>query len=77
MNAKVSTATWSHGQGKEPWSGEGAGEGTLGNTDAETEVGTAGKGTVGGFQIVSGWTFEYGIHFHQIFCHVVSSAVVW
>lgn len=54
MNAKVSTATWGHGQGKEPWSGEGAGEGTLGNTDAETEVGTAGKGTLGGFQIVSG-----------------------
>lgn len=77
MNAKVSTATWSHGQGKEPWSGEGAGEGTLGNTDAETEVGTAGKGTVRGFQIVSGWTFEYGIHFHQIFSYVVSSAVVW
>lgn len=41
----------------EHWSGEGAGEdseGTLGDTDAETEVGTAGKGTLGGFQIVSG-----------------------
>lgn len=41
----------------EPWSGEGAGEdseGTLGDTDAETEVGTAGKGTLGGFRIVSG-----------------------
>lgn len=62
----------------EPWSGEGAGEGTLGDTDAETEVGTAGKGTVGGFRIVSGLTFEYGIHFHQniLSCSLVCCRLV-
>lgn len=39
----------------EPWSGEVAGEDSEGTLeDAETEVGTAGKGTLGGFQIVSG-----------------------
>lgn len=44
----------------EPWSGEGRGddtEGKLGDTDAETKAGTAREGTVGGFQIVSGWTW--------------------
>lgn len=40
----------------EPCSGEGASEGTLGDTDAETEAGTAGEGTLGGFRILSGWT---------------------